>query len=351
MRKRFVFHSFFCLFALTTMCLPLSGCYLIKQGWYVVKYTREAVPIKKLENNPATPDSLRRFLSLVQDIRAFASDSIGLRRNSNFSTYVAINQKYLVNVVYGAGKTNFTPYEWWFPFFGKFPYKGYFELPDAKKEAKKLMDRGFDAYIGAVDAFSSLGFFSDPVYSFMKHFSVFRIASLIIHEQTHATLYIKNQSQFNEEMAMFMGAEGALWFIKSHWGESSAQYQSALGQQKDSDTYFKLIRSLYQKLKAVYDSKDSEMHTLDKKQWIIKSFKDSVAANYDSIFSSPDYRGLATMNINNALIAVDMTYTYDLNRFYELFEKKNHNLRATLAALVGLKKKKGDPHILMRALE
>jgi len=351
MRSALTFRELARIVAITALCVSCTGCYLIKQGWYVVKYSREAIPIKKLENNPSTPDSLRRFLGLVQDIRAFAADSIGLKRNGNYSTYVKVDRNYLVNVVYGAGQTDFVAYQWSFPFFGHFPYKGYFDLPDARKEAKRLKDKGFDAYIGAVDAFSTLGFFSDPVYSFMNRFSVFRIASLIVHEQTHATLYIKNQAQFNEEMAMFAGAEGALWFIRSKFGDSSAQYRRALAQQKDADTYFKLIKSLYLKLKTVYDSNEPHAAKLEKKESILKNFKDSVAKNYDSLFASPDYRGLATININNALIAVDMTYTYDLNQFYELYEKKNRNLRATLSALVSIKKRKGDPNALMRTLE
>jgi predicted aminopeptidase len=337
--------------ALAALCiLSCDGCYLLKQGTYVLKYTHEAIPIKKLECRPGTPDSLRDFLRLVQDIRRFAEDSVGLIRNANYSKYVNVNKKYLVDVVYGAGRVNFTSYQWWFPFFGKFPYKGYFERRDAQKEADRLIAEGYDAFIGRVDAFSSLGFFSDPVYSFMKNFPVFRIASLIIHEQTHATLYIKNQAQFNEEMAMFMGKEGALRFIKARYGDSSAHYRSAIKERKDEDEYFKLIKSLYLKLKPIYDGKGTDAEKLDMKHSIIKNFKDSVSANYDSIFLSPEYRGIATMNINNALIAIEMTYTYDLDRFYELYEKKNRDFRAALASLKKLKNKKGDLHALMGTL-
>ena len=322
--------------------LPLAGCYVLKQGYSVIKYTHEAIPIKKLQNRPDTPDSLREFLRLVGEIRRFAADSIGLVRNGNFSTYVNIDKKYLVDVVYGAGKLDFTPYQWRFPFFGKFPYKGFFDRNDAQKEADRLIAKGYDSFIGRVDAFSTLGFFSDPLYSFMRRFTVYRIASLILHEQTHATIYFKNQAQFNEELAMFVGNEGALRFIRAHYGDSSEHYITALHEQKDDNEYFRLIKSLYQKLKSVYDGNGTEAEKLDKKRFIIRQFKDSISANYDSLFSSQAYRGMASLDINNALIAADMTYTYDLNWFYELYRNKNRDFRAVLAVLKPLKHKKGD---------
>jgi predicted aminopeptidase len=329
--------------ALASACaLPLAGCYVLKQGCSVIKYTHEAIPIKKLQNRPDTPDSLREFLRLVGEIRRFAADSIGLVRNGSFSTYVNIDKTYLVDVVYGAGKLDFTPYQWRFPFFGTFPYKGFFDRKDAQKEADRLIAKGYDAFIGRVDAFSTLGFFSDPLYSFMSRFSVYRIASLILHEQTHATIYYKNQAQFNEELAMFVGNEGALRFIRANYGDSSERYINALHEQKDDGEYFSLIKSLYRKLKSAYDGNGTEAEKLEVKRLIIRKFKDSISANYDSLFSSQAYRGMAAMDINNALIAADMTYTYDLNWFYELYRKKNRDFRVMLAILKKLKNKKGD---------
>jgi predicted aminopeptidase len=331
--------------------LPLQGCYLLKQGSYILKYSLDAKPIDKLQKRPETPEDLRQFFARVQDIRRFAIDSVGLKANKNYSTYVAIDKKYLVDVVYAAGRDNFNQYKWCYPFFGCFPYKGFFERPDAEAEAARLQKKGYDIDIGRVDAFSTLGIFSDPLYSFMKRFSLFRLSSLIMHEQTHATLFIKNHIQFNEQLASFVGDEGALWYIRSRYGESSPQYLEALHEWKDSDAFTLLLQGLYRQLQPVYaDSALSSAQKIERKQQIISHFKDSVAVNYDSIFQSQRYRGIPKAEINNAYIAVFMTYTLDLKDFYNLYNQENHDLAATLGKLKLLGKQKGDPAQNLRKL-
>lgn len=331
-------------------CSCLSGCFLMKQGYYVVKYTTGSKSIASLERRADTPEDLKRFFSLVHDIRAFAFDSVGLKKNDNFTTYVKVDQHYLINAVFAAGKTDFTPYEWHFPFFGSFPDIGYFDRRDAEAEAGRLSKKGYDTYIGRMDAFSTLGFFSDPVYSFMKDFSLFEIASLIIHEETHATLFIKDNVQFNEEMATFFGAEGALRFIKAKFGDSSEQLKNAEKESQDYRTYIGLIDSLYNRLKIVYDETIALQEKLRKKQEIIGQFKDFVTDKYDSLFGSPDFKGLSKVNINNAFISSDITYTFDLKDFYNLYQKNNRDFRAVLMCLKPLKNSKGDLHEALRKL-
>jgi predicted aminopeptidase len=340
--------------ALLVLCscvMLFSGCYLLKQAGYMLKYSARAVPVRKIVSNPATPDSLRQFLNLVSDIRRFAHDSIGLAKNKNYSTYVSIDKSYLVNVVCASGQLDFHPYTWCYPLFGCWPLRGYFDKEDAKTEAARLSRQGYDVYLGRVDAFSTLGILSDPVYSFMKDFSLYNIANLIIHEQTHATIYVKNQVDFNEELASFMGSEGALWFIRSKFGRSSPAYDEAVKLSRDNSTYYRCIRSLYDRLSTVYaDSAAPPAVKLTKKREIIEGFKDSISRNYDSIFLTKEYCGLEKTTINNAFISVDMTYSMDLGLFYELYAQNEDDLHATFALILPLKKKSGNCKKNMRKL-
>lgn len=323
--------------------LPLScNCYLWKQGTRVLTYTMESVPIKKLHADPATPDSLRRFLSLVNEIRSFATDSMGLRKTSNYTSYISIDKKYLIDLVSAAGEADFSPYTWCYPLFGCWPLRGYFDKADADSEAARLSRKGYDVYVGTVDAFSTLGFLADPVYSFMRHFSVYRIANLIIHELTHATVYVKNQVEFDEELASFTGSEGALRFIAAKYGDTSATYIKAAKTAKDITTYYRCIRSLYDSLALVYNSDSSRGWKVREKHEIITRFKDVIAARYDSLFLTPAFRGLEKADINNAFIAVDMTYTLDLGLFYQLYEKNNRDFRTTMQAVTSIARQKGD---------
>jgi predicted aminopeptidase len=320
----------------------LNGCYLWKQGTRMFSYTMEASPVSKLLQRPETPDSLKRFFALVNEIRTFAFDSIGLRRTANYTTYMSINKGYLINVVSASGKADFTPYTWCYPLFGCWPLRGYFDRADADSEAARLSRKGYDVYVGRVDAFSTLGFLSDPLYSFMKNFPVYELANLIIHEQTHATVYVKNQVDFNEELACFTGSEGALRFIRAKYGDTSAAYTASVKTAQDIDTYYRLMRSLYNRLSAVYKSGISVDDKLRQKQAIIAHFKDSLAAGYDSLFLTPSFKGLEKANINNAFVSADMTYTLDLDLFYRLYKEKDRDLRAVMQSIKVLSKEKGD---------
>jgi|WetSurMetagenome_2_1015567.scaffolds.fasta_scaffold108060_2 predicted aminopeptidase len=332
--------------------VSLNGCYLIKQGCYVLKYSAGARNMEKMKQSGKTPEDVRAFFSLVGEIRQFASDSVGLSRNSNFTTFVNIPGNHVVNVVYGAGKLDFVPYTYRFPFFGGFPNKGFFDSSDARKEAEGLAAKGYDVCVIPAGAFSTLGFFSDPIYSYMKKYSPFRIASLIFHEQTHATLFIKNHVQFNEELAMFIGNEAALRFIKSKFGDTSENYRNAVFSMRDEDAYYGLMRSLHARLQMVYaDTTVNDTAKLRLKQEIIGRFRDSVAANYDSLFRSQSYRGLSKAPINNATLVADMTYTMSLSVFRDLYDRKKGDFKAMLLSLKTLKNKKGDLHELVGKLE
>jgi predicted aminopeptidase len=332
-----------------TVC---SGCFIVKQGYYVLKYATQAQRIEKVRQRSDVSDEDKAFLSLVEEIRLFAVDSLGLSKNRNFTKYIVLNKNHIADVVYAAGKLDFTPYTWRFPIVGSFQNKGFFERKDAQKQADALSEKGYDVCILPATAFSMLGFVPDPVYSYMKRYSPFSLAFLIFHEQTHATLFIKNQLQFNEELATFIGNEGGLRFIRGRYGDTSEYFKNALDMVHDEDVYTGLMRTLKDRLKAVYDSVgiDDENKLFLKKK-TISDFKDSVNAQYDSLFCSQNFRGLSKIDINNARISAQMTYTLNLSLFRDFYDKKNHDIRAMLKSLKTLKRAKGDPHASMVKLE
>ncbi|MDG5814455.1 aminopeptidase [Chitinispirillales bacterium ANBcel5] len=325
-----------------------SSCYLAKQGAYLLRYQWRAESIDRMLQDDEITDELREFLELVLQIRSFAMDTIGLKKNNNYLKYVEVERGYMVDVVMAARDDSFEMHNWWFPFFGNFPYKGFFVRTDAERQAAKLQRRGYDVHIGQARAFSTLGFFSDPVYSFFKEYSVFDLANLIIHEQMHATIYLKNQVQFNEEIATFLGNEGGLKFVKQMFGKDSDQYKSAVLALEDYDVYIDRIHSLYNELSTLYQSDLSREEKLDGKERVIEVFKENLAQNYDSLFETDNYRGLYRATINNAFIAARMTYTLDLSLMYELYEQNDHDLALTVEQLKKLRRYRGDPKEFIR---
>ncbi|HTU01686.1 MAG TPA: aminopeptidase, partial [Candidatus Sulfotelmatobacter sp.] len=222
--------------------LFITGCasqvgYLAKQGTYLIRTSSGARSIDSLLASKDAPHSVRDLLQRVKAIKSFAVTQMGLRDNGNYTRYKVIAADHLVDVVSASDATSFTPYLWQYPFLGKLPYKGFYVATDAKAEADRLRGQGYDVIVRPVDAFSTLGFVRDPVYSFMDGYSPYELASTIIHEQTHATLFLRGQPQFNEELATFVGDEGAFEWLRATYGADSPEYQDALDQTADSATF------------------------------------------------------------------------------------------------------------------
>ncbi|MDR1352328.1 MAG: aminopeptidase [Treponema sp.] len=324
-----------------------SGCYTLKQGTAMLGYLRRAVPLETLESpggfGPAEDaEQNRAFAGRVRDIRAFATGELGLRETKNYTRYVQIYRDYLAAVVSAAAKDSFTRHEWWFPVVGQVPYKGFFDPADARKEAEKLAKKGLDVWVRGVDAFSTLGWFRDPLYSYMRDYPAHRIAELLIHELLHATVYLKGQSQFNEELAEFVGREGARLYIISRFGEGSEEYRVMADNEADSAAFLDFIRELIAELDALYRGAAPREEKLERKEAIIAAFQERFDAEYENRFRRDNYRGFSKLKLNNAYLELYRLY-YGESSFYEdLYAKSGRDLRAFIAAAKALKAK-GSP--------
>ncbi len=310
---------------ISSIALLFNGCYLIKQGVYLFRYTSSAKSTERMLKDEDLPPETREFIELVNRIRKFAFDSLGLVENRSYSRYVRVDKGYIVDVVTAAEELSFTQYKWCFPFFGCFPNKGFFVRKDAEVEAAKLSDKGYDVIIDKVDAFSTLGILSDPLYSFMEEFSSYELAALIIHELTHATVFVKNQLQFNEELATYVGNKGALEFIKVY--DTTGLYNRALLYLDDRDTYVALLRGLYRDLGIIYATEKDTLKVRQLKREMIESFKQNIAVNYDTLFKTRSYKGIPDITINNAHLAIRMTYSLDLKILDELRVKSGYTMK------------------------
>lgn len=334
----------------TSILLLFCSCsYLLKQGVILISDQIRAEPIEKLKKRKNISIEEEKFFNEIEKIRNFAFDTIGLIRNKNYTRFIKIERDYLVAVLCAAEPLSFTVKKWCYPFMGCFPLRGYYNLKDAEKEAKKLVKKGYEVNIDQVDGFSTLGIFSDPVYSFMKKYPIFFLANYIFHEQTHATVYFKDV-QFSEELATFIGREGALRYLKNRFGEESVEYINAKQYIQDEETYLTLLRGLYKKLDTLYKSNKSIEEKLELKNKIISEFKLFLKEKYDSLFLTKWYRGIENNSFNNAFLAVRRTYTLDLDLFKKLYEKENGNLKKMINFTIKLKKEKNPKEKLKEYL-
>jgi|GEM_PF-816887 len=326
--------------ALLILALCLSGCYLAKQGRYLIKHQTGAVRIDRLMADTALSEDRREFLREVESIRRYAFDSLGLVRNSNYSRLVSVDSSYLLAMLSAADSASFTVKKWCYPFFGCFPLRSYFDINDALRAARRLAAKGYEINIDKVSGYSTLGIFSDPVYSFMSDYPVYSLANYIFHEQTHATVYFRDV-QFSEELATFIGREGALRYLMMRFGADSPEYVEALRLINDEKRYLALLRGLVCELERVYDQPISRSEKIRIKKETVQGFKRRLVNDYDSLFTTESFGGIGKCSFNNAFLAVRRTYNQDLELFSCLSDCYGGDLRRVVEYAVSLKRRKG----------
>jgi predicted aminopeptidase len=347
---------------LSVICYLLTGCYTLKQGTTMLGYLSRAVPLESLlegetggsgasgaEDSEAEKN--RRFVERIQDIRRFATEELGLNLGKNYTRYVKIDRDYLAAVVSACAADSFTRHEWKYPVVGSLPYKGFFNIEDARKERAKLEKKGLDVWIRGVDAFSTLGWFRDPLYSYMRDYPPDRLADLIIHESLHATVFLKGQAQFNEELAEFVGSEGARLYMESRYGADSAEYAGMLTAEADYKRYVTFIQELIRKLNDLYKSGRSGAEKLSEKEKIINAAKERFAEEYESVFSGESYRGFLEMPVNNAYLELYRLYYTEDDYIANLFAGSGRSLPEFIAAAKSISKKGNGREMLARALQ
>jgi predicted aminopeptidase len=311
------------------------SCYTMKQGAALLGYLNQAVPLAEVEGEAA-------FVAEVERIRGFAMGELGLKQSKNYTKYVDIDRDYLAAIVSACNPAAFERHTWWFPVVGRVPYKGFFNADDARKEGTGLRAKGLDVWIRPVDAFSTLGFFRDPLYSYMTGYPVHRLADLLIHELVHATVYIKSDSAFNESLAEFIGTEGARLYIEQYYGADSDEYRAIDAGQADNKAFVTFLQSLIRDLDMVYKSELSYDGKLARKAEVIAAAQADFAARYDELFEHDNYRGFAEMEINNAYLDLYRLYNEGDRYFEELYEKMGRDLPAFIAVA---KTWKGKPSL------
>lgn len=227
-----------------------------------LKILREAKAIEEVLADPEFPDSLKNKLHYIDTVKQFAIDELGLNESESYtSLYDQKGEDILWNVT-ASDKYQLKAYEWEFPLAGSFSYKGFFEKDKAIALSKSLSNEGYETRIRSVGAWSTLGFFDDPILSNMLRRSPGALAELIIHEMTHATLYVKDGVDFNENLATFVGEQGALRFLEKHYGKTSQQYILYKNSLEDYKIYAKHVLSQAVLLEELYssivDKSDSE---------------------------------------------------------------------------------------------
>lgn len=297
--------------------LFLQGCYVIKQGVGQINIQLSQVPLEEAVEHEKN-ENYKKLLKSVPAIKQFAVEQLYLAGNNNYTSYYETAADGVSFVVTASPKTELKPYVWWFPVIGSVPYKGYFAKADALALEQELIDKGYDTYVFAAPAYSTLGWFKDPVTTPMLRKGYFTLASMIIHEMVHTTKYIKGQGDFNEQLASFIEFKGAIEYFSQNNLINQERLQQIESARQKRIEFLNLIRSYIDELKQLYTSSTDEESVLLQRERIFVQLSEEVVRIYP-------HRSPRDWHFNNARLLQFNRYDEDTGFLNEIWEKSNHN--------------------------
>jgi predicted aminopeptidase len=323
----------------TVLATGCSPGYVMRAAYEQGKILLARQEISNALEDTTVSDELKEKLRLVLASRGFA-ESIGLTPGNSFTKFADIGKDTLAWVVVASRKDSFELHTWWFPIVGRVPYKGYFDIEDANAVAKELEKDGYEAFVRGTDAFSTLGWFNDPVLSTTLQGPKYRIANTVIHESVHSTVWIKGNVPFNESFANFVGNEGTVQFFNSRITQCTgkddcgeglvAAYRSELSNsEKDRAFQFEfaqLIDRLYGELDRLY--KRSELSFEEK-----IAQREEIFVKHVSSFKQKFPELKALQKLNNAEIIQLKLYLSQLDLFNKLFDRMKREWGAFIGTI------------------
>jgi len=313
--------SALCLLLMLCSCSPI---YVIRAGWEEAKILLGRERITEVIESSDTSESLKGKLQLVLAAKEF-SLSLGLKPEGSFKDYTDIEREVLIWVLTGSAKTSLSPVTWWFPIVGHVPYKGFFDKDDAIDEAKALQAKGSDVYLRTSAAFSTLGWFDDPLLSTLVAYDDHALVNTVIHEILHNTLWIKNHVSFNESLANFVGSYGARDFFLTRFGLDDKRAKQSKDGWHDDVIYARFLEKVSLQLETLYkDDSLSEEEVLEQREKMFREFGKVWNDNISKLHSGR-YAQVASI-FNNAVIIAHRIYLEKPWEFVELYKSCDSSL-------------------------
>jgi predicted aminopeptidase len=327
-----------------------TGRYIARAAWEEAKILARRRPISEFVQDNGTPAPVRAKLQLVLAARGFAEDSVALKAGDSFTAYSQLDRDTLVLVLSGAYRDRLEAYTWWFPIVGRVPYKGFFDFPGAQRSSRELERRGLDVYLRPAAAFSTLGFFNDPLLSTTLRQDSVDLANTVIHEITHATFYAPGQAVFNESFANFVGARGGAAFFRARGQPGAAAEADA--RWSDQKLLARFWAALYRTLDSTFRAHPGPALTarrLALRDSIFGVGRRELVNQVGPQLRTIGRRALERARFDNAALLARRIYLTDLDLFDAAYEREGRDLRATVRRVIELAKSdRDDPYGAVR---
>jgi predicted aminopeptidase len=285
-----------------------GGCYLLQSARGQLTLMSKREPIARVIERPSTAPALRTQLEEVTSIRDFASHALGLPDNGSYRSYADVGRPYAVWNVVAAPEFSVDAKEWCYPVVGCVAYRGYFVERQAREFASKVRAEGFDVTVGGVAAYSTLGYFNDPILNTMVGWNDIELAAIIFHELTHQLLYVPNDASFNEALATTVEEEGVRrWLLAQGRDADLAEH---IVQQQHYLEVIELLRGTSSELRDVYASGIDPTLMRQRKKAAFGTLRDSYVRLKAQWHGHAPFESWFEGDINNAHLASVATY-YD----------------------------------------
>lgn len=316
----------------------LAGCdtlaYYTQAVGGQIELIARARPIERVLEDPATDAELRRRLERARAVRAYASSALGLPDNGSYRSYAELGRSFVVWNVFAAPEFSVKAVQSCFPVAGCVNYRGYFAEADARREADRQRAAGNDVLVAGIPAYSTLGWFDDPLLSTFLRYPESEVARLVFHELAHQVVYVKNDTAFNESFAVAVERAGVRrWLVA---GNREAELAAFFAARERRVGFIALIESTRVRLESVYASgsagEDLQVRRANKRAAFEDLKREYAAlkvrwggfAGYDRILGSEP---------NNALLVSVGTYSQFVPGFERMLEEAGGDLPRFYAAV------------------
>jgi predicted aminopeptidase len=327
------------LFPLVLGIAGCSPCYVLRAGYEELRILCRRQPIEQLLKGKLDAET-RAKLELALAVRAFARDELGLKVNGSYASLAHVDEDQIVYVVTAAPWNRLEAYTWWFPIVGRVPYRGYFDRADAEALAAKMERQGYDTDVRPSVAFSTLGWFDDPLLSNLLRSGPATLADVIIHELVHNTMYLPGHVAFNESLANFVGARGALLFFERRGDTDLAE--RARARLEDTLAFSHFLAGVAARLVSAY----AQGIDREQRERLFSAAQEEFRALQ---WRTDTYKGFDRVHLNNAVIMQQLIYVTHLDLFEQAYIASGRDLAATIERIRQACEDARDPFAVLEA--
>lgn len=327
--------------ALASSLVMAGGCsplYVIRAGMAEARILSARRPIPAVILDENTDPRTRDLLTIATEARRFARDSLKLDVGDSYTTFTQLEKDTLSMVVSAAYRDRLQPRTWWFPVVGHVPYRGFFDFDKAERERDKLEAEGFDTYLRPVSAFSTLGWFPDPLLSTVLHQDDGGLVETVIHELSHNHLFVPGQVRFNESFATFVGYVGAAEFFcrRTGGGHDTVKCARARARWRDVMRFSAFLDPVVHDLQSLYaDTEFSSSEKVARREAVFREARSTFQSRVQPTFEASSFSSFLTLPLNNATLLSRMRYYHRLRDFQALLERMDGDLARAIGLLKG----------------